>query len=313
MSYRIVFCGTPEFAIPALATLTEDPDFEVHRVFSQPDQPSGRGQKLRPSPVKGWALEHGLEVMTPEKVSTTEMVSEIRQKKWDMAIVVAFGQILSQNFLDAFPRGCVNIHSSLLPRWRGAAPMERTLMAGDSQTGVSLQKIVKELDAGDLIGNRKIKLTENVGAGELYEKLSHLGTELLTQDLKAFLRREIRARPQDETQVSYAPKILKRETWIDWRNPAFEIHNKIRGLNRGGPFASTYYKKKVLKLHRSQWIKINHRARPGEIIDLGNESLVVSCGKEALELLVLQPESKTKMKARNFMCGYHPKKGDFFE
>ncbi len=313
MAYGIVFCGTPEFAIPSLEALNKDPDFVINKVFSQPDRISGRGQRLQPSPVKAWALKQGLEVAAPEKISTMDIISEAKQKNWEMAVVVAFGQILTRDFLDAFPRGCVNVHSSLLPRWRGAAPMERAIMAGDSRTGVSLQKIVRKLDAGDIISTRKIDLTENMGAIELYEKLSHLGAELLTGDLKAFLRGDIEVIPQDETQVSYAPKILKQEARIDWKSPAFEIHNKIRGLNRGKPFASAYYKKKILKLHQSRWLKMDHGIKPGEIIDLKEKSLVVSCGRDALELLVVQPESKSKMKVRDFICGYHPKKGDFFE
>ena len=313
MAHGIVFCGTPEFAIPSLRALNQDPDFIVHKVFSQPDRISGRGQKLQVSPVKAWALKQGLEVATPGKISTVDIISEVKQKKWEIAVVVAFGQILSQDFLEAFPGGCVNVHSSLLPRWRGAAPMERTLMAGDSKTGVSLQKIVRKLDAGDLIGVKEMELTENTGAIELYEKLSHLGAGLLTGNLKDFLRGDIKATPQDETQVSYAPKILKEEARIDWKKSAFEIHNKIRALNRGGPFASTYYKKKVLKLHQSRWLKMNHGTRPGEIIDLKKGSLVVSCGQEALEFLVVQPESKSRMKVKDFICGYHPKEGDFFE
>ena len=313
MAYGIVFCGTPEFAIPSLAALNRDSDFVIHRVFSQPDQVSGRGQKIQASSVKNWALEQGLEVASLQKISTMDVVSEVKQKSWEMAVVVAFGQIFTQDFLEAFPRGCVNIHASLLPRWRGAAPMERAIMAGDSQTGVSLQKIVGKLDAGDIIGERKIKLTENMGAIELYEKLSHLGAELLTQDLKAFLRGDIGAIPQDESRVSYAPKILKQETRIDWKCSAIDIHNKIRGLNRGGPFASVRYKKRVLKLHQSRWMEIDHGAKPGEIIDLKKESLIISCGQDALELFFVQPESKAKMRVKDFICGYHPIKGDFFE
>ena len=310
---NIVFCGTPEFAIPSLEALNQDPDFVIQKVFTQPDQISGRGQKLQTSPVKTWSLKRGLKVAAPEKISTKDVILEVKQNKWEMAVVVAFGQILSKDFLNAFPRGCVNIHSSLLPRWRGAAPVERAIMAGDSKTGVTLQKIEEKLDAGDIIGTGKIELTENMGAIELYEKLSRLGADLLTRDLKSFLKGDIKAIPQDETQATYARKILKQEGRIDWKNSAFEIHNKIRALNRGGPFATTSYRKKTLKLHQSHRIKMDHEAKPGEIIDLKKESLIVSCGQDTLELLVVQPESKSKMKIRDFICGYHPQKGDCFE
>ena len=313
MSYGVVFCGTPEFAIPSLEALIQDPDFVVQRVFSQPDQPSGRGQKPQPSPIKSWALKQNLEVKTPQRISTTGIISEIKQKKWDLAIVVAFGQILTKEFLDAFPMGCFNIHSSVLPRWRGAAPMQRAIMAGDSQTGVSLQRVALELDAGDLIGSRKVELPIEMGASELYKKLSHLGAELLTCELKRFLGSGTGATSQDETQVCYAPKISKQEARVDWHKSAFEIHNKIRGLNRGGPYAFTNYKQKTLKLHQSRWLKREHGTSAGEIIELKSQCLVVACGQDAVELLVLQPAGKAKIKAADFIHGYRPKKGDFFE
>ena len=332
MPYKIIFCGTPEFAIPSLNKLVEDPEFSVEQVFSQPDRPSGRGQRYRASPTKIRALDHGLEVKTPKKISAREIVLELVERQLDMAVVVAFGQILSEEFLASFRMGCFNLHSSLLPRWRGAAPMERAIMAGDSATGVSLQKIVKKLDAGPVIGQKTVGLSNNTGAEELYEKLSHLGAELLVTDLKAYLRGECTGVEQDEKLVTYAKKIHKEESWIDWMNPAFSIHNKIRALDRGTPFAGTYYRKKILKIHRAKILeafsippskgnirKDSHGfskkvpGQPGEIIDIGKESLMVSCGEGAIEVFTLQPENKAKMTAREFICGYRPEKGECFE
>ena len=186
MAYNIIFCGTPEFAVPSLKSLHKDPRFNILRVYTQPDSPSGRGKKLQASPIKKVALELGLDVHTPEKISTTEIINELKDLSIDGGVVVAYGQILSQSFLEALPKGCVNIHSSLLPRWRGAAPMQRALMAGDEQTGVSLQKVVKKLDAGAIIAEEKIEVPLSLGAIELYETLSEKGAQLLKENLEPY-------------------------------------------------------------------------------------------------------------------------------
>lgn len=313
MAYKILFCGTPLFAVPSMMALHASRDFSLEKVYTQPDRPSGRGKKMKASPVKKAATDFNILVETPEKISTPEIIKEIRLQNYDLAVVVAYGQMLSQDFLDSFKFGCVNVHSSLLPRWRGAAPMQRAIMAGDLETGVSLQKVVKKLDAGDIISEVKIELPLEMGCSDLYENLSQKGAKLLLNSLVPYMRGELQVKVQDESQMTYAKKIEKQEGLIDWQASAFDVHNKIRGLDMGGPYAFTSYKGKNLKIHKSIYQKGEHTANPGMIIEVKEESIVVACSKDKLELLVVQPESKAKMSVADFIRGYHVKEGDDFE
>ncbi len=313
MSYKVIFCGTPLFAVPALGALHSHKDFEVAKVYSQPDRPSGRGKKLKPSPVKLAAQDLGITVATPEKISTKDIIEQLRDEKYDVGVVVAFGQILSQDFLDAFAHGCVNVHSSLLPRWRGAAPMQRAIMDGDHETGVSLQKVVRKLDAGDVIAESRFSLPIDCGATELYQELSQRGAQLLTQSLAPYIRGELTLRPQDESLVTHAKKISKEEGLINWSEPAFSIHNKIRGLDMGGPFAYTRFRNKTLKIHKSVFRQGDSSATPGMVVDVNEDSFTVACGQGELEICVVQPESKARMAAGDFIRGYHLQEGEKFD
>lgn len=308
--YKVVFCGTPQFAVPSLQALSNDPDFSVEMVFTQPDRPSGRGKKLKPSEVKQCALDLGLKVETPQSLSKSKWNSSLKEEKYDLGVVVAYGQLLSQDFLDSFSFGCVNVHSSLLPYWRGAAPMQRAIMNGDRQTGVSLQQVVKKLDAGDVISEHKMDLPLSMGCSELYNILSKKGAELLGEPLKSFLKGEIKPQPQDESLVTHAKKISKEEGLINWKEKALSIHNKIRGLDMGGPFAFTTFKGKTLKLHQSQFIEEPLSGAPGVVAEVKKESFIVNCSDYKIELFMVQPESKAKMKASDFIRGYHLQKGD---
>lgn len=313
MAFEIVFCGTPQFAVPSLQALHQHPDFRVAQVFTQPDRPSGRGKKLKPSPVKLKALELGLNVATPEKVSTAEIVEDIRSKKYDVGVVVAYGQLLSEDFLKAFKFGCVNVHSSLLPRWRGAAPMQRAIMAGDKQTGVSLQKVVKKLDAGDVIAETKMELPIEMGATELYNDLSLKGANLLIDHLQDYMEGLIEPNAQDESKVTYAKKILKEEGLINWHQDCLSVHNHIRGLDMGGPYAFTTYKNKTLKIHKSLPQQNDVKQTPGLITEVSKDEITVACQSGELILQVVQPESKARMSVADFIRGYHVQQGDRFE
>jgi methionyl-tRNA formyltransferase len=305
----VLFCGTPEFALPTLDALFNDPRYQVKGVLSQPDRPSGRGQKLQPSPVKKRALELGLEVRTPEKASDPEIHDWVQQLGPQVGVVVAYGQILSQKFLDGFPLGCVNIHSSLLPRWRGAAPMQRAIMAGDPTTGVSLQKVVKKLDAGPIIGEASLELGDEMGAMELTQRLSQMGAELLLQSLEPYVQGQIQPKEQDESLVTYAAKIEKSEGLIHWNRPSRQIHNQVRGLDMGGPFAYTLLNDKNLKIHKTRPYPHTHNGSPGQVVEVFKDHFVVACGEGALEVWQLQPESKARMSAADFIRGYHLKQG----
>ena len=297
-----VFLGTPEFARYHLQSLLDSPRFHIVGVVSQPDRKSGRQMQWKPSAVKKLALENNLEVMTSKMVSSEESLNQI--KSWDakVAIVVAFGQILSQSFLNLFPQRVVNVHGSLLPRWRGAAPIQRALMAGDRKSGVTLQVMVKELDAGDLIGGREISLGSEMNAIELHDHLKVLGVDLLKNELVQYLNGEIEPQPQDPEQVTYAKKINKRESHINWQLTAREIYNYLRGMVLG-PGMYTLFRDKKLKIHRAQVETHISGGRPGQVMDIGGDSLVVACGRQALRVFEVQVESRERMFVTDFLRG----------
>lgn len=280
--------------------------FEVVGVVSQPDRPAGRKMQLQASPVKKLALENGFEVLTPEKV-TAEAIEKIRAWNADVAIVVAFGQILPQDFLDLFAGNVVNLHTSLLPRWRGAAPVQRAIMAGDKKTGVCLQAMVKKLDAGDIIASYEIAIDDSVNALELLEQLGTAGSRLIANDLPKYLNRgtqDFLVRPQDEALVTYAHKIEKSESVINWNLAAREIHNKVRGMTLG-PGTHTNYKASRLKIHRTEILDEDSTGRAGAVAKADADGIIVQCLKGKLRVTELQPESSPKMKARDFLLG-HP-------
>jgi methionyl-tRNA formyltransferase len=318
---RAVFLGTPEIARKCLEAMIKDEHFEVVGVVSQPDRPAGRKLQLTPSPVKALAQSVGIPSLTPEKINTEEAMIAIRAWRAEVAVVVAFGQILSQNFLDLFPQRIVNVHASLLPRWRGAAPVQRALMSGDTETGVSLQIVVRKMDAGSLLGIRRIPLDEEINAIDVFERLPQLATELITIELMDYLRGNLTPLPQDESQITMAPKIDKAEAEIDWSQSSDEIHNKVRGL-AAGPVASTSRGGKIVKVHRTKVEKSSAAGllfygSPGQILAGGHvnsaSALHVVCGQGVLEILKLQPESKAAMSAQDYLRGYPVTKGDHFE
>ena len=298
---RAVFLGTPEIARFCLAAMLADDHFEVVGVVSQPDRPAGRKLQLTPSPVKALAVAHGLPVLTPEKASAPEALAIIASWRAEVAVVVAFGQILKQSFLDLFPQRVVNVHASLLPRWRGAAPIQRALMAGDAETGVCLQVMVKKLDAGPTLGSRLIPLAADTNAIELYARCAELGAQLIAIDLMDYVRGNLSAQAQIESAVTLAPKIEKGECEIDWSWPATRVHNLVRGLAMG-PFAQTRRDGKILKIHRT--VVREHALTAGAARATTEGTLLVGCGRDALELLVVQPESRAQMPAAEYLRGY---------
>lgn len=256
-SIPIAFFGTPEFSVPILKALHESSEFDVKVVISQPDRPSGRNLKLTPSAVKTWALNHSLPVMTPETCKTEEFMQEFKNYGVHACVVVAFGQILNQKLLNTCPDKFINIHASLLPRWRGAAPIQRAVMSGDKMTGVSAQVMVKKLDAGDVIFEVQTQITDQENSLELHDRLSFLAAEKIVSGLKSYLEGNLSRNVQDESLVTYAAKIEKNETWIDWSKSAFEVWNHIRGLAMG-PGGATLYKTKRLKIIKAKpiWIDV---------------------------------------------------------
>jgi methionyl-tRNA formyltransferase len=310
---RICFLGTPDFAVTSLKALMDDEHFEVVGVVTQPDRPAGRKMQLTPSPVKSLAQARGLRVISPESLKKNPLIlAEIQRWGAEVAVVVAFGQILSQEFLDLFPFGAVNVHGSILPRWRGAAPIQRSLEAGDKESGVALQKVAKKLDAGDIIGIRRLSLDDEINAQELHDKLAVLGADLLSVELMDYMRGNLVPTPQNESQVTYAHKIEKSEGEINWLLPAVEIHNKVRALVMG-PGTYTWLNGKKIKIHKT---KVSEKSgaptKTGMVMDVNQEFLAVQCDSGILNIYEVQPESRTRMKVSDFLKGHPLKAGDHF-
>lgn len=305
---RTVFMGTPSFAVPSLEALAADEHFEVVGVVTQPDRPAGRKLELQPSPVKKRALELGFKVWTPEKLNRSDDLQEIGLLGADVGVVVAFGQLLSEQVLTLFPLGCVNVHGSLLPKWRGAAPMQRSLMAGDEKTGVCLQKMVKRLDAGDVLGFREVDVPPTMDAQELHQVLSQKACELLHVELMDYVRGNLVGTPQDETQVSFAAKIDKAEGDLDWRQGAQTLANQVRGLALGPPAFSCLPDGSRIKILRVLADSARAAAKvPGTVLlESGGGRVLVCCGPrggERLELVDVQPASRARMAAVDWWRG----------
>lgn len=308
---RVCFLGTPDFAVTHLQSLLKNKNYEVVGVVTQPDRPAGRKMQLTPSAVKSLAVENKLPVLTPENLRKEPKTFEaIKSWKADVAVVVAFGQILSQEFLDSFKFGAVNVHGSLLPLWRGAAPIQRSIEAGDKITGVSLQKVVKKLDAGAIIGERKVELNDEITATDLYLKLAQLGCELLDQELLSYVRGEIKPQEQDESKVTIAPKIEKEESLIQWTMPAKKIHDKVRAFSMG-PGTYVMLQGKRLKIHKTQVVSYSG-GTPSRVHDISSSDLVIETSNGLLRLLEVQPESKSRMSVQEFLKSVSFKKGDLF-
>ncbi len=308
---RVAFLGTPDFARHCVESLIKDDHFEVVGVVTQPDRPSGRNMKLTPSPVKALIEPLGIPLFAAESVNTPESIATIHAWRAEVAIVVAFGQILKQDLLDLFPRKIVNVHTSLLPRWRGAAPIQRAIMAGDKFTGVALQVMVKKLDAGDLLGLRQIPLSQEMNAADLHEALKPLAVDLLAENLMDYLRGNLGPLPQDESKVTYAHKIEKVEAKIDWSWPAERVANLIRGLGLG-PYAFCRRQDSALKIHRAK-ISLARSGQPGEVVHVDAGSFTVACGDQAIEVSEVQPESRSRMRVDDYLKGYPISKGELLQ
>lgn len=313
MKKRVLFLGTPDFAVTSLQRLLE-PDLkeqlEVVGVVTQPDRPAGRKLQLKSSAVKDLALSVGLPVLTPDNVNTEAFREQISALQPDGAIVVAFGQILGQKFLELFRHGSVNVHGSLLPRWRGAAPIQRAVMEGDTKTGVALQIIVRKLDAGPVLGERELLIPPEMDALMVHDQLKVLGADLLANEYLKYLRGEIVPKPQDESQMTVATKIDKGEARINWQWPARVIFNRVRGMAMG-PIAHTTRDGAMLKIYRTHVSDNGSQAKvAGAIVEIGAESFRVACGQGTLEVFEVQPESRARLSVAEYLRGHPMKIGD---
>lgn len=298
---RVVFMGTPDIAAACLKRILAD-GFDVVGVYTQPDRPKGRGMKLVCSPVKETALAAGIPVFQPEHFREEETVAQLRALKPDICAVVAYGRILPQKVLDVPALGCINIHASLLPKYRGSAPYQWAVLDGLTETGVTAQYMALKMDAGDVIDVAKTPIGENETAGQLLDRLALLGAELLSKTLTRFENGTVTAVAQNEAEVSYAPMLDKSMCPIDWTKTAQQVHNQIRGLHPW-PVATMELQGKTFKVHASKVAEGS--GKPGEILGLTKTGLLIACGEGAVEVLSLQAEGGKRMAAPDYFRG-HP-------
>ena len=299
---RVVFMGTPDIAATCLKKIIAD-GFEVVGVYTQPDRPKGRGMKMVYSDVKEVALANNLPVFQPENFREEETVQQLRDLKPDICAVVAYGRILPQKVLDIPTFGCINIHASVLPRYRGSAPYQWAVLDGLTETGVSAMYLVREMDAGDIIEVSKTPIGENETAGELLDRLAILGADLLSKTLARFAESgKVPAIPQDSALVSYAPMLDKTMCPIDWNKTAQQIHNHVRGLHPW-PVAITEIQGTKFKIHETRIVEGS--GQPGQILELNKKGLVIACGEGAVEIRSLQADGGKRMAAPDYFRG-HP-------
>ncbi len=291
---RLLFMGTSPFAVPTLHRLIESPDYDVQAVVTQPDRPAGRGGKMAASPVKEAAVTAGLPLLQPEKVRAKEFVQIIRDLAPDAIVVAAFGQIIPQRILDIPVLGCLNVHGSLLPRWRGAAPMQYALMAGDAETGVTTMRMDAGLDTGDILLQASLPLDDIENWGALEPRLAEIGAGLLLRTLEALARGDCPRIPQDAAGMTLAPSLPPDIGQLDWTRPARDLHNRVRGVTPR-PGAFTFRQGKRLKVWRTEVVESD--AMPGAVESIGGGGITVGTSKGALRLLDVQPESKGRMAA----------------
>lgn len=298
---KVVFMGTPDFAVPPLNALVED-GYLIACVVTQPDRPRGRKQRLTPPPVKVAAQNHGLEVWQPESIRASEAVERLRTFSPDLIVTVAYGQILPKSVLDMPAHGCINVHASLLPKYRGGAPIHWALINGERETGVTLMYMVEALDAGDILTQRRVPITADDTAGSLHDKLSKAGAELLRKSLPSILRGDVTPTPQDDALATYAPNVTRADERIDWTQSAEAIVNRIRGLNPW-PVAYTTLNGNIFKIWRAEPVQSQASAPPGTVVRVDERAIHVSAGKGEVRLLEVQPAGKKRMGTDQFLRG----------
>ncbi len=317
---KIIFAGTPEFAVPALQALLDAasgaPDlkeegFEVCMVLTQPDRPAGRGMKLTASPVKQLALQQNLNVFQPESLKPADVQAHIAAMQADVMIVAAYGLIIPTTVLNMFQKGCYNIHASLLPRWRGAAPIHRALLAGDTETGVTIMEVVPALDAGAMVSKGMVPITDTDTTQTLHDALSKIGADLMVKAMTDLAKNGVLpSEPQDESLVTYAHKLEKSESKIDWQKTAVEISRQVRAFNPF-PVATAQFRGETCRIWFANALNIKTYQKNGEIIGLG-VNIHAACIDSVLEVTELQMPGGKRQTAQQFIQGQHVKVGEVF-
>ena len=297
---KIVFMGTPDFAVPCLEVCFEE--HEVLAVFTQPDRPKGRGKKLAAPPVKEKALEYGLEIYQPEKLKTPEMVEVLKSLKPDCIVVVAYGQILSKEILDIPQYGCINVHGSLLPKYRGASPINWCIVQGEQETGITTMYMDVGLDTGDMIHKETVVIGQNMTFEDLYMALRPMGSQVLSKTLKAIELGDAPRTPQNDSESTYAPLLNKKNTMIDWSQSALEVHNHIRGLNPV-PVALTTYEGNRIKVFVSELTSLESDQQPGTIVGVSKLGLDVATGSGVVRLTEVQFPNAKRLQVSQIILG----------
>lgn len=307
---RIVFMGTPDFAVGSLAALSESGKYEIVSVITQPDRPKGRGNKVLMTPVKEYALSKGYPVYQPQKVKTPEFVAELKAMEPDLIVVAAFGQFLSKEILEMPKYGCINVHASLLPKYRGAAPIQYAIIKGEKESGVTIMQMDIGMDTGAMLSKVVVPIGDNMTMGELHDELRAKGAELLLETIPQIEAGSIVAVPQQNAEATYATLLDRSLECIDWNKSAQEVHNLIRGFN---PTPSTFTKLpngKNIKIWGSLLTKKNSEAKAGTVVEVTKKSFLVACGEGVVEITEVQPESKKRMPAQVFINGRGIQVGD---
>ncbi len=298
---RIVYAGTPDFAVPALQALIDAGQAPV-AVYTQPDRPAGRGRKLRPSPVKLCAQEAGIPVHQPQSLRSPEVRQQLAELEPDLMVVAAYGLLLPPEVLRISRRGCVNLHASLLPRWRGAAPIQRAILAGDEETGITLMQMDEGLDTGDMLARAALPIDDRVTAGELQQELARLGAELLIGKLPDLLDGRLQPQPQDEAAATHAPKLSKAEAEIDWRKPARQLQREVRAFNPW-PVSFTHLDGQPLKIWSATALDEATDQPPGQVLAHERDGLRVATGEGQLRIESLQLPGKQRRSAAELLGG----------
>ena len=303
---KVIFAGTPDFAAQALRAIAAA-GFEILLVLTQPDRPKGRGMQLQASPVKQAALELGLTIAQPASLRHEEAQALLRAQNADVMVVAAYGLILPQAVLDTPAHGCLNIHASLLPRWRGAAPIQRAIEAGDAETGVCIMQMDAGLDTGAVVSTHRYAIKNTDTATDVHDALADLGAQAIVADLQQLQQTgRLNASPQPQTGITYAQKLSKEEAKIDWNQPALIIERKIRAFNPV-PGAWVEYQNQPLKIWQAEAVEQSGRA--GEVLAISSDGLIVACGEGALNITELQPAGSKRMPVAAFAAGRHIEKG----
>ncbi|MBZ2193855.1 methionyl-tRNA formyltransferase [Pseudoalteromonas arctica] len=296
---RIIFAGTPDFAARHLQALIQS-EHQIVGVYSQPDRPAGRGKKLKASEVKALALEHNLPVFQPQSLKNDEALAELTSLNADIMIVVAYGLILPKAILEAPRLGCLNVHGSILPRWRGAAPIQRAIWAGDEQTGVTIMQMDEGLDTGDMLHISRCPISTTETSASLYTKLAELGPDALIETINKLANGELTPEPQNDELANYAKKLSKEEANIDWSMSALQIERNIRSFNPW-PVCFTQMGGQTVKIYQAQVVL--QSGDPGQILSSDKNGVVVACGEHALCITQLQPQGKKPMAINDFLNG----------